>query len=91
MSRNFSPSDLEVLVSSTPDLGRRATAYAALTLARILAPEWLHVVAVRDSSKKIVSHESITKPAGETVGDRAGLEARFETLLDELSCQESHQ
>lgn len=90
MSGRFSLEDLEALVSFAPDPGRRTTAYAALTLARILAPEWTHVIAVRDSTKKIVKHESITKPAGETVGDRAGLVARLEALVDELSCQESH-
>lgn len=87
--RAVSLEDLEALVSSTPDLQRRATAYAALTLARILAPEWTHIIAVRDA-KKIVGYEFITKPAGETVGDRAGLVARLEVLVDELSCQESH-
>jgi len=76
---------LESLVAAAPDPRRRATAYAALTLTRILAPEWRHVIRVKDATPITVD-----KPAGETVGDRAGLEERLAVLLDELTCGESH-
>jgi len=82
----MTPENLEVLVAVSPDPKRRATAYAALTLTRIIAPEWRHVIRSKDGSPPI----TVDKPAGQTVGDRAGLEERLAMLLDELTCQESH-
>jgi hypothetical protein len=65
------------------DYKHAAKAYAALTLARILEPEWTHMV-TRKVSKDEVVHETVIKPAGQTVGSREELQARLDALLLEL-------
>lgn len=73
---------LEEIIASD-DTQHQATAYAALTLARLLAPQWTHVVTVREKGQE-PRHERVQKPAGQTVGDRAGLVFRLTILLHEL-------
>ena len=51
---------LEAIVSAKD--GRETTAYAALTLATVLAPEWTHSVRVNGEQVTVV------KPAGELSG-----------------------
>lgn len=80
----MTPEELEGIIDGTPDPERRATAYAALTLTRILAPEWTHVVVVRGPGKGEVRHETVKKPAGQTFGPREELQARLDALLTEL-------
>ena len=77
----MTPDQLEVIVdASTGD--RRATAMAALTLARVLAPSWTHVV--NRKTKDGVHQETIVKPSGDVVGDRASLQQRLDDLVREL-------
>jgi hypothetical protein len=80
--------ELEGILHEEDDLGRRATAYAALTLTRVLAPEWTHVV-----SKKGGGQETIVLPAGQLWADlfeavrgdgRNDLERRLARLAWEL-------
>lgn len=74
--------ELETIIRETDDPDRRGTAMAALTLTRLLAPEWTHVVTVKDG--KETRHETVTKPAGKMWGDREMLQKRLDALLAEL-------
>ena len=74
--------ELEHFINTTNDPGKRATAYAALTLTTLLAPEWTHVIPQK--GKNGVVHVEVIKAAGQTVGPRADLEARLGKLLAEL-------
>lgn len=67
------------MVQKESDLRRRATAYAALTLSRVLASEWTHVL--RDKSGACAA---VVKPAGILFGERAELERRLARLAWEL-------
>ena len=75
--------ELEGIIREEDNLERRATAYAALTLTRTLAPEWIHVV-----GKKSGGQETIVLSAGQLsadlFGDRADLERRLARLAWEL-------
>lgn len=80
--------ELEGILHEEDDLGRRGVAYAALTLTRVLAPEWTHVV-----SKKGGGQETIALPAGQLCADlfevvrgdgRNDLERRLARLAWEL-------
>ncbi len=75
---------LEEIVNKTEDPDRRARAFAALTLSRVLAPMWTHVVATRDAKGRPNGYETVKKPAGTLMGDRAALESRLEALLADL-------
>jgi len=75
--------ELEAIVDVERDPERRAIAMAALTLRRILDPEWTHTVTVKDA-KDAVRHETVRKPAGSTVGPRDVLEKRLAELLGQL-------
>jgi hypothetical protein len=79
----MTPEELETIIDTGPEADR-ATAYAALTLTRLLAPEWTHVVVVRGPGKGQVRHETIKKPAGQTFGTRECLQKRLNALLEEL-------
>lgn len=72
----MTPEELEGIIDGTADPDRRATAYAALTLTRLLSPDWVHTT--RDT------HERCLKAAGQTVGDREGLQKRLDDLLAKL-------
>jgi hypothetical protein len=76
--------ELEGILREETDPGRRATAYAALTLTRILAPEWTHVVTVRGPGKGEVRHETVQKPAGLPWGSLKELQQRLATLCWDL-------
>lgn len=80
----MTPEELEGIIDGTPDPDRRATAYAALTLTRLLAPEWTHRTTVKEKGKPDRQVE-IVKAAGQTVGDREGLQKRLVDLLAQLS------
>ncbi|HYX22464.1 MAG TPA: hypothetical protein VFA98_16590 [Thermoanaerobaculia bacterium] len=75
--------ELEGILREEDDLGRRGAAYAALTLTRVLAREWTHLV-----GKKGGGQETIVLPAGQLCADlsggRADLEHRLERLAWEL-------
>lgn len=73
---------LESIIATEVNPDRQAKAYAALTLAHVLAPEWKHVVTVKDG--KTVKHETVVRAAGMTFGPRDGLERRLATYLAEL-------
>jgi hypothetical protein len=74
--------ELDGILREEADPQRRATAWAALTLTRILAPEWTHVILIKDG--KSARHETVSKPAGQTFGEREGLEQRLANLCWEL-------
>jgi hypothetical protein len=63
----------------------RALAYSSLTLARVLDSEWTHVVPKKDEKGKTIGYETVTKPAGRMVGERAELERRLQEQLTALS------
>jgi hypothetical protein len=80
--------ELEGILREEESLERRATAYAALTLTRVLAPQWSHVV-----YKKGGGQETIVLPAGQLCADlfesvrgdgRNDLERRLARLAWEL-------
>jgi len=75
----LSESDLEARAGKDP------RAYAALTLYRVLAPEWTHVVVKRDEKGRAIGHETVKKPAGVLFGNRAEVEARYLALIAELA------
>jgi hypothetical protein len=77
--RNPTLEELEGILQEETDPERRATAFAALTLMRLLAPDWKHVV--RDGRG---SHRTVLLPAGETTGPREELEERLRRLSWEL-------
>lgn len=62
---------------------RRAKAYSALTLTKVLAPQWthVHVTKVKNGPDQ---HERVDRPAGATFGPRHVLEARLTQLITEL-------
>jgi hypothetical protein len=62
---------------------RRAKAYAALTLTKVLAPQWVHVQ-VTKAKNGPDKHERVAGPAGTTFGPRSVLEARLTQLITEL-------
>jgi hypothetical protein len=55
-----------------------------LTLAKMLAPEWTHVVVVRGIGKGVTRHETVQKPAGQLSGGREELQQRLAKLCSEL-------
>ena len=80
--------ELESILHEKDDLERRATAYAALTLTRVLAPDWTHVV-----NGKSGNQETIVLPSGQLWTDlfeiikgegRNDLERRLARLAWEL-------
>lgn len=75
--------ELEVLIDAEVDPERRATAMAALTLRRLLDPEWTHMVTVK-GPKGASQQEATRKTAGFTVGARGTLEKRLHELLAQL-------
>jgi hypothetical protein len=75
--------ELELIVNTTEDSEKRATAYAALTLTTLLASEWTHVIPQKGKEGGVV-HIEVVKAAGQIVGPRADLEARLGKLLAEL-------
>ena len=64
-----------------PDV--RALAFGALTLVRVLAPTWRHVVTIKAKGQPD-RQETIDRPAGTLVGDRAALQARLDATLTVL-------
>ena len=79
----MTPEELETLINETSDPNRRATAMAALNLTRVLAPEWTHVVTVKEKGQE-PRHETVAKPAGQLSGDREALQRRLDVLVAEL-------
>ena len=80
--------ELEGILREEDNLERRAIAYGALTLTRVLAPEWTHVV-----SKKGGGRETIVLPSGQFWADlfetdkgngRSDLERRLARFAWEL-------
>jgi hypothetical protein len=75
----MTPEQLEAIIAKND--ARQPAAYAALTLTRVLAPEWTHMEKPDPKSPPV----TIVKAAGCTFGRREDLEKRLEKLLAELS------
>jgi hypothetical protein len=80
--RSATIEELEAILREEGNPDRRATAYAALTLTRLLDVNWTHVVPVKDG--KTVRYETVTKPAGEIFGDREEIRQHLSKLCWEL-------
>ena len=74
---------LEAILSDPNRVELHPTAYAALTLTRLLASEWTHMVVTKVKKGPDI-HERVSKPAGQTVGGREGLQCRLNVLLAAL-------